>query len=91
MFLIMSGLGFILTVADRVLARISKLRVHENILFIVACLLGALGVMLGFFFAKRDLYKREIRVGIPAIAIGEVILLLWAAPGFFAAVRDIFK
>lgn len=91
MFLIMSVLGFLLAVVDRICAaRAAKFRIHENVLFIVACLLGAVGVMLGFFLAKKGLYKQEIRLGIPAIAIGEVVLLIWAVPGFFDALKSIF-
>lgn len=87
-----TALGFLLTVVDRVGAKVSKgkFRIHENVLFILACLLGALGVMLGMFFAPRGLYKPETRLGVPAIAVGELILLFSAVPGFWDAVKAIF-
>lgn len=90
--LIMTILGFVLTVIDRVGAKASKgsFRIHENILFIIACLLGAPGVMLGMLFAPRGLYKQEVRLGIPAIALGEVVLLFWAVPNFWIAMKAIF-
>ncbi len=83
----MSALGFLLTVTDRILAKTTKIRIHENILIGVACLFGAIGVTLGFFLAKRGLYKPEVRLGVPAIALGETVLLFWAIPGFFAALQ----
>lgn len=86
---VMTILGFVLTIADRILAKVSKIRIHENILLGIACLLGAAGVMLGFFFAKRGLFKPELRLGVPALALGELILLIWMVPGFFAAVKTV--
>lgn len=87
-----TALGFVLTVLDRILAKATKgkTRIHENVLFAIACCLGALGVMLGVFFAARDLYKPEFRLGVPAIAVGELILLFWAVPDFWVAVKAVF-
>jgi len=85
----MTILGFILTVADRIFAKFSTFRIHENILLVIACLLGATGVMLGFFFARRGLYKPEFRLGVPAIALGELVLLFWMVPGFFEALKAV--
>lgn len=85
----MTALGFALTVTDRILAKTTKFRIHENILMVIACLLGALGVTLGFFFARRGVYKPEFRLGVPAIALGEIVLLIWMVPGFFEALKSI--
>lgn len=87
----MTIIGFVATVADRVLAKLSKTRIPENLLFLMACLLGALGVTLGFFLAKRGLYKQETRLGVPAIALGEIVLLVWMVPGFWDAVLAVFR
>lgn len=90
-FIIANALGFLLTVIDRISAKVFKnLRIHENILLLIACLLGGFGVMLGLFFTPRGLYKPEFRLGIPAIALGELILLFWALPGFFDVLKSIF-
>ena len=86
---VMTILGFVLTIVDRILAKFTKIRIHENILLGIACLLGAVGVMFGFFFAKRGLFKPEFRLGVPALALGEFVLLIWMAPGFFAAVKTV--
>lgn len=88
-FAVMTALGFVLTVTDRILAKTTKFRIHENILMVIACLLGALGVTLGFFFARRGLYKPEFRLGVPAIALGEIVLLIWMVPGFFEALKNV--
>ena len=88
----MTGLGFLLTVLDRILAASTKktVRISENLLLGIAFLLGGIGVMLGFFLAKRGLYKPETRLGVPAVALGETILLFWMVPGFWEAVKAVF-
>ena len=83
LFIAMTILGFTLTVFDRFLARSGKKRLPETLLFTIACLLGAVGVMFGFFLAKRGVYSSAFRLGIPAIAVGELILLAWMVPSFF--------
>lgn len=127
-FLIMTGLGLVLTIVDRILARVtllspeeaaaqleaaekekeesteqqsedtlvsafvpikSRLRLPENLLLIIACLLGGIGVTLGFFLAKRGVYKPETRLGIPAIALGETIVIFQLVPGLWDALRAI--
>lgn len=91
-FVGMSALGFVLTVLDRILAKTAKkARIPEIVLFCLACLLGGLGVMLGLFLAPRGIYKKEFRLGIPALAAGEIILLAWMVPDFLAAVGGLFK
>lgn len=90
-FVSVTVLGFVLTVFDRISAKVFKnFRIPENILLLLACLLGAFGVMLGLFLAPRSLYKQEFRLGVPAIALGELILLFWSVPGFWDALKGIF-
>ncbi len=88
----MNALGFVLTVLDRILAAVTKgkTRIPENLILYVGFLLGGIGVTLGFFLAKRGLYKAETRLGVPAVALGETILLFSMVPGLWDAVKLIF-
>lgn len=86
--------GFALTVFDRILAAATKkrekpIRLPEKLLLGIAFLFGGVGVMLGFFLARRDLYTPETRLGVPAVALGETILLFWTIPGFWAALAAV--
>ncbi len=91
--IIMTIVGFVLTVTDRIMAKATDgaKRIKENFLLAIAFLLGGVGVMVGFFLAKHGLYKPETRLGVPAVAVGETILLFWFIPGVWDAIKIIFS
>lgn len=88
--LILSIVGFLLAVFDRNMARLGKKRLPEAVHLTVACCLGAIGTTLGFFLAKHKVFSMELRLAVPAIAVGEVVLLFWMVPGFWQAMVHIF-
>ncbi len=68
--------GFIMMGADKARARRGARRIPEASIFLVACLGGALGVLLGMYAFRHKTLHTSFTVGIPLILFFETALTL---------------
>ncbi len=52
-------------------------RITDRVLFIIAFLFGGLGELLGMIFAKHKWYRRSYKIGMPLIALFDVLFVVF--------------
>lgn len=75
----MSLVSFILMGVDKSRARKKQWRIKERTLFLSALLMGGIGGTVGMFFFHHKTKHWYFRLGFPAIAAVQVVLLVLAA------------
>ena len=72
---VMNVIAFALMGADKMLAKAGRRRIPEKTLFAVAALFGGLGGTAGMFFFRHKTRHRTFRVGFPALAVIQAVLV----------------
>lgn len=67
--------AFIITVADKKKAEKHKWRIRESTLFITAALGGSVTMLITMKKIRHKTKHKSFMIGIPAIIVGQVILL----------------
>ncbi len=74
-FIIISIIGIIVTVHDKIAAKRNKWRVSEKTLFLISILGGGLAVYITMLIIRHKTKHKRFMIGIPIILISELILI----------------
>ena len=70
-------IGFFVMKLDKHKAKNGKYRIREKTIFIIALLLGAIGVYLGMYKFRHKTKHLSFTVGMPTILISEIALVIY--------------
>jgi uncharacterized membrane protein YsdA (DUF1294 family) len=69
--------AFLIAVWDKRQAKRGNWRISENTLMLFAVIGGSAGLMVAFILAHHKTRKKKFMIGVPAIAISELIAVLF--------------
>jgi len=72
----MNALAFLLMGLDKMKAKAGRRRIPEKTLFAAAALFGGLGGTAGMFFFRHKTKHLSFRVGFPALAAVQAVLIM---------------
>ncbi|MED3549268.1 DUF1294 domain-containing protein [Cytobacillus praedii] len=76
-FLIINFVGFYIMKADKEKARKHEYRISEKTLWLVAIVLGAIGMTLGMNAFRHKTKHLQFKFGLPLLALADIALCLY--------------